>query len=263
MPEFLDLFAKIILELTHEVIIIPLIIIGYIWIDKKTFFHGICLMLISILFNAALKATFRVPLSPMLGKDGFAFPSGHMQSATVLYGWLYKWSKNMSVRITLVILLFLIALSLMHFGYHGIQDISAAVFFGLALIFGYAFSRKRLKESHFFLALIAFGAGCILYNKLVYRVDPHLWRIYYALLGLLGSEYFFGKKQTLLKRQEGKWLATIVCFFSVAVIHYLFLMLHDMPSAFQPLRWSVIGFFVPFSVFISHFIYHRKRTNAN
>jgi undecaprenyl-diphosphatase len=39
-----------------------------------------------MLFNFALKIIFQVPLPAHIGKQGFAFPSGHMQSSVVLYG---------------------------------------------------------------------------------------------------------------------------------------------------------------------------------
>ncbi|PCJ29685.1 MAG: hypothetical protein COA94_00480 [Rickettsiales bacterium] len=255
MLEFINLFAKIILEFSHESLIVPLIIIGYIWIDKKTFFHGICLVLISMIFNAGLKATFQIPLSPALGKEGFAFPSGHMQTSIVLYGFLYKFSKNTIIKVSLVILLTLIAMSLIYFGYHNIYDILGALFFGLMLIFGYVSIKSKMPESRLFLAIILFTTCCMLYIRLIYQISPHLWMAYYALFGLLVSEYFFDNKQIKLDAKKSKIIATIFCFSSLFLTNILFALLPNALSFLQSLRWFLIGFFIPFSVFLSYSIH--------
>ena len=71
-------------------VVLPILILGYIWINKRVFMHGIFIVLFGMMLNSALKMTLQVPLPPALGiVEGYAFPSGHMQVAVVLYGWLY------------------------------------------------------------------------------------------------------------------------------------------------------------------------------
>ena len=68
--------AYFFLHFSHESIIVPMVIIGCIWANRGTFSHVICLVLSSMILSASLKYTFKIPLSPHLGIDGFAFPSG-------------------------------------------------------------------------------------------------------------------------------------------------------------------------------------------
>ncbi len=41
----LDNVAKIFLSFSHDIVIIPLLILGYIWLEQKVFFNAICLIL--------------------------------------------------------------------------------------------------------------------------------------------------------------------------------------------------------------------------
>ena len=113
-----DIVTSFFLSFSHDTVIIPFVIIGYIWLDRNLFFNAICLILLSIIFNSALKITFQIPLSPLLNKEGFAFPSGHMMSSAVLYGWILLHTQNLFYRTSIIIVLFGIAFSLVHCGYH-------------------------------------------------------------------------------------------------------------------------------------------------
>lgn len=77
--------AKTLLVLSHDPTLVLLIALGFIWWNRKTFYHITLLMLLADITIAALKVTFKVPLPPALGVSGFGFPSGHMLIATVLY----------------------------------------------------------------------------------------------------------------------------------------------------------------------------------
>ena len=133
----MDGVAHVFLTFSHDTIIVPLILFGYIWGRRDIFYDAICLLLFSMIFNAALKVTFQVPLSPFLEKDGFAFPSGHMQSSFILYGWLALKIQNNWIRLLIALLLFGIGISLVSCGYHSYCDIFGSIFFALLLMITY------------------------------------------------------------------------------------------------------------------------------
>ena len=170
----LDNTSRFFLAFSHDTIIIPLIIIGYIWIDRKVFFHGICLLLTSMLLNLALKITFQVPLAPSLGKEGFAFPSRHMQSSIVLYGWLLKSVNKRSIKVVITILLIGISIGLVHLGYHNYFDVLAAVFLGLLLIFIYSWFLKTFKESILSMIVLLFNTLLMAYIVLLYEIKEYV-----------------------------------------------------------------------------------------
>src|SRR6476620_614074 len=115
----LDTIARGFLALSNDIIIIPIIVLGYIWVDRKLFYHVTCLLLFSMIVNVALKWTFQVALAPSIGNPhGYAFPSGHMQSSTVFYGWLDYKIDNKVFRIAALAVILGVGFALMHFGYH-------------------------------------------------------------------------------------------------------------------------------------------------
>lgn len=188
----LTFIAKLLLSCSHSTVIVPLIIFGYIWIDRKIFFHALCLILLSMLFNFALKITFQIPLLPHLGKQGFAFPSGHMHSCIALYGWLITKIPKFIIKIILINLLIGIGLSLIYFGYHNYFDILGAILFGSILIFTYTYFLNKFKNNSkiFKLLLLLFSTILMLYIAIIYQTAPYLWLTYSGFVGILLLEHY-------------------------------------------------------------------------
>jgi len=135
------------------------------------------------LFNFALKITFKVPLAPALGKQGFAFPSGHMQSTIVLYGWLMTKIQTTKYKSLLIGLLISIGLSLIYLGYHNLSDILGAIVFGGVLVFLYTLLARN-KDKILLLIVLLFSTSLMLYIEFPYKIVEHLWMAYYALIGV-------------------------------------------------------------------------------
>ena len=267
MNNYLDLLAKVVLEFSHESVIIPLLIIGYIWINRNVFFHGICLVLISMIFNASLKATFQIPLNPSVGKEGFAFPSGHMQTSVVLYGFLYTFTQNRVLKFCLIALLIMIGASLIYFGYHNLVDIIGAMIFALSLIHLYKhiiINKAYLKHRYLFLAVMTFVSICLVYIKLIHIIPPHLWMPYYALFGLLITQGYFNYRGLIsAQTRTDKIIASIFCFAYLFLINAIFSVKSEVILLMSPLRWFFTGVSIPFSVFISSLICNRARNVKN
>ncbi len=264
MADYFDFFAKMILGFSHGTIIVPLLIIGYIWINEEIFFHSICLILLSMISNSAFKVTFQVPLNPHIGKEGFAFPSGHMQTAVALYGFLYTFTRNKALKNSLIVLLIMIGASLIYFGYHNLADILGAVFFALILIYCYKYLTIIMRVPHLFLAITTFASVCLLYIKLIQTIPPHLWMSYYSIFGLLISQYYFGYRREIgPATQKSKLLATACCFSLLFLVNAAFSVKSEIMLLIAPLRWLCIGILIPFSVFLSNLICKQDRRGHN
>ena len=241
----LDIIAEFFLDASRVKFIVPFVILGYIWLDKRVFYQAICLLLISVIFNFALKSSFQIPLSPALGKDGFAFPSGHMQSSFVLYGWLIFNTRNILYRALMLVVLIGIAITMVNAGYHNYYDEVGAVFFGSALMIAYYFllQNKRINVSA---ALMIVATAMLLYTHAVYKVKPHLFGVYYALAGLLISERLFAQRQPSSGILNNV-LSSIICFGSMYAVDSIFAIAAGLPAFVYKLQWVVIGFVMPFS----------------
>lgn len=185
----LDILGRFFLLSTQWPFIIGLFCLGFMWGNKNLFFHAACIMLIGMVINVALKVTFQVPLLPSLGKAGFAFPSGHMQLATTLYGWLGLHSRRHSVHAGIFILLAGVSFALVHFDYHTWFDVFGALFFSsLILISYYLLKTKCLR----YLPLILGVTSTLLMCYIAYRytLPAHANIAYGSLISLLCIQHW-------------------------------------------------------------------------
>lgn len=183
-----DFFADIFLCFGRTIIIMPLIGIGYWAYRRDLFSHVLFLILLSMIVNSFLKCLFQVPLKPHLNQHGwYAFPSGHMQLATVLYGRLWWEFRKMKWPHGLLILLGGMGWAMIWKNYHDFMDVAGGALAGIALLLAYgAFVNWRPIQQHrekigFFLlpltALLIF---------LMPSIPQHLAHVWQAQGGLLG-----------------------------------------------------------------------------
>lgn len=239
--------ARFFLTFSHDTIIVPLMILGYIWIDRKFFLNAIYLILVGMLVNVALKVSFQVPLAPHLNKTGFAFPSGHMQTSVVVYGWLLVKVKNPFYKIPFILLLMGIGWALVQCGYHNYGDVCGAVLVGVLLIVGYHFLVK-LNRKVFHLLLLLLSTGLMGYIAMMHELSETQHMAYWTLMGLMGGERIFNSQEIPLTMQR-KIMATLLCFGLLFLLKTLF---DYLPAGMYrtPLQSFFIGISLPFSVYV-------------
>lgn len=254
-----DNIANIFLTFGHDTIIVPLVILGYIWFDRRIFYSAICLVLLNMIFNAALKVTFKVPLDPSLNKDWFAFPSGHMQNVVVLYCWLMAKIRKSFINIIGLIILTGEAWGLVHFGYHNYYDIVGAIIFGSILLLVYQkFLYVKVKEPKLSLIMLLCSIIMMVYIAYVYYIRYHLWMIFYSFVGIIISEVIFSKldylNQEHLNKRSLKWfltkiMATILCFGAILLIKLVFQSeyMSGLSNFIIHIQWVLISFCIPLS----------------
>lgn len=260
---FVNTLSTIILKFSHQEIIIPLVIVGYIWFNRGVFYSAICLVLLSMLANVALKITFKVPLAPHLGKEGYAFPSGHMQLATVLYGWLIYKTPNNILRIGLSTLIILIGFSLVHAGYHDVKDILAAVVSAILLIGVYVIVQTKVSKKNFFYFPIIFALAALWYILAIQGTVPqHVWLAFYALIGFLISDKICAPETQKVNTRE-KVFTTILTFALVLALQLLFTFssVKILPSHLNQLPWTIMGFSLPLAPVIVRKLIKAKSLN--
>jgi membrane-associated phospholipid phosphatase len=180
----MNTLAHFFLFFNNWTFIVCLLLLGLMFGNRALFYHTTCIIMVSMIINVALKCTFQIPLSPTLHKVGFAFPSGHMQLAAVLYGSLLFYIKNRTLQMLLITLLAGIGFSLVHFGYHTWFDVLGAVFFA-GLILG--FYQILLRQKTPYLAWVNVSLTTLLMIYIAYRntIPIHAWIAYTALLSFI------------------------------------------------------------------------------
>ena len=135
MFEYIALLSQIV-----QFLIIPvhvgLIIGGYFFVDKKVFLNAAYLVGLSKLMNFALKVFFQVPsLEGVASSAGFGFPSGHMQTFTSLY--LYLWLQYPRFFAPFLLFLPTLGWGMIYMRYHTALDVAGGFVFACALVFCY------------------------------------------------------------------------------------------------------------------------------
>lgn len=195
--EFLDLLAKGFLTFGHPTLIIPFIIIGFL-LEKNdilknseqgpiVWVNACLLILFSMIFNTLLKSLFLVPLNPAIGKEGFAFPSGHMQVSVAFYGWVFWAYAYRGARSLILLILTGLGYGLIQQGYHTLEDVGAAVAVGILTVYAFVkitrFSFIQNNPARLGLCLIPVVG--LMIGIIHYRIGipPH---IIFAFVGLVG-----------------------------------------------------------------------------
>lgn len=178
-----DLVADVLLPFANFPVILWIGFIILLKFGLRYFLQTASLLSFNILVNAALKVAFKIPLSPYLHKVGYAFPSGHMQFATVFYIWLGLQIPSKFYRVITLILLPGVAVSMIHYGYHNLSEILAGFICGLLLVVIYQFVLYRFAKAVPWL-LFSIGSILMIYNELRYQSIPHVyvWKAYGLLI---------------------------------------------------------------------------------
>ena len=188
----MDAFAQFFLYFTDAPWLICLLGCGLIFGDRTLFYHATCLMLISILLNIALKYTFQMSLSPTLHKAGFTFPSGHMQLATVLYGWFALQTKHHALHLMIACLLAGIGFGLVHFNYHTWFDVFGALFFASIILAAYHMLLTKYFVCFTRIQLVT-AILAMMYITSRGTIPHHAWVAFSTLLSLI---FIASQKQT-------------------------------------------------------------------
>ena len=112
-------------------------------VDKRAGYKFLFMFHLGQLVNQALKLIFMIPRPWMIdesfeivesaraGATGWSFPSGHTQSAVMMYFGLSRELKKRWAYIAAAVLVLLVGFSRMYLGVHTLLDVSAAVVLGL------------------------------------------------------------------------------------------------------------------------------------
>lgn len=221
----LETLSQVALMATNQYVIMFVLITGFIFLRKASFGRAFYIMAFTIILNPFLKSLFQVPHA---NAEGWAFPSGHMQTACALWMWLAWEYKHKTFNICAAALLCAIGFALVNLGYHTPADIAGAAAGAAATLALYNFCLNKFSwtKEHppllglamavlsipliiatpnatqmlyiwlAFGALIGFSIGWFICNKEKYQLTEETFKskltlFSMAILGLVAFEYFF------------------------------------------------------------------------
>lgn len=223
-----DFLASVGLLMGKQYLYLPLLIGGFfIHKDKEHLYaHGLILLLFTIIYNYWLKSIWQVPLPEELHKEGWAFPSGHMHSAFVLWGWFLMHCRHTFTRIVVGSMLLLLAFGLVYRGFHFPLDVFAAMGFGIITLSLYSIFLK-LKFFHDspekLSGLLTIGSTVLLVACIpIAHQGIWLWQVQGALLGLSSGLFIFQPFFKTAKRIPRKTYALFLIPLIGISVYYSF-----------------------------------------
>lgn len=145
----LDSFFAGITHLGGETLFIVLALVVFWCMSKRSGYYLMTVGFFGTLFNQFLKLAFRVPRpwvrdpaftiveAARADATGYSFPSGHTQSVTAVLGCTARSLRNTLLRVILVVLILLTALSRMYLGVHTPADVGVSLVIGTVMVFAF------------------------------------------------------------------------------------------------------------------------------
>ena len=177
------------------------------WIDIGLGIRIGLALLLSAMINSILKVIFGMPrpywvsdqIRAYSSESSFGLPSGHAQNAAVLWGMIAAKSKQMWVRVLMIIVIVMITISRNYLGVHFPSDSLAGLFVGGLMLFifirldkpfrewfgGLNLARQTMIVAVATAFLLGIGLGSLYLTRI--RVIPDEW-VFRAAAAVPGSE---------------------------------------------------------------------------
>ena len=155
----LDAFFSFITLFGEETIFMAVGMIVFWCVDKYKGYYLLCVGFLGTVLNQFLKILCRIPRpwvkdpnftiveTAREAASGYSFPSGHTQTAVGLYGGIARVNKNTALRVGMLALAALVALSRMYLGVHTPADVLVSVGIGAVLVFVMCPLFRKAEES--------------------------------------------------------------------------------------------------------------------
>lgn len=141
MPEAALEAFRLITKFGDEAFFLLALPVIYLSIDKRFGIGLALLLLFSFWFNMLSKDLLQLPRPPssqwLIDAQGYSFPSGHAQSATLFWGMVAARARKNSVYILSGMLIIMVSYSRVYLGVHYPQDVAGGVLVGLLFLAGY------------------------------------------------------------------------------------------------------------------------------
>ena len=141
--DFLDSFFEGVTMFGEELVYIVIFSILYWCFDKREAIKIILIFLISVLINGVLKETFMrerpIGVEGIFSlrehtAEGYAFPSGHTQSAATFFYYIAYKLKNKWVTLGSTIMIVLVATSRLYLGVHWLTDVLGGIVLAIIIV---------------------------------------------------------------------------------------------------------------------------------
>ncbi len=230
-----DFIFSLITRIGEETVFLTVALIFFWCVSKREGYYMLISGLVGTVINQALKLICKIPRPWVRNPDftivesaraeatGYSFPSGHTQNVSTTFGTIGRYSKRLWVRITVAVIIALVAFSRMYLGVHTPLDVGVSLLIGGILVFALypLFStEERFAKAMPYIAAVsaALSLGLLLFTFLMPEKGVDLENLgsgrenaatlFGCTLALI-PVYFIDKRCTNFST-DGKWYAQII-----------------------------------------------------
>ena len=250
----IEMMTQLGLVMTKPELMTPTFILGYLFFHEIVFCEAMLFLFFVMVYNGFLKSIWQIPLPDTLGIEGWAFPSGHMHSAWVFWGWLAFKLRDSVWTFIILIMLTLTGFALIQRGYHTPIDIIGAVGFGTTTLFLTHYFLKCIpnRDASFALGiLLSLIAILILLFMNSELTKPHMLQGAAALLGLTLSQKLNSGRSAQPITPRHKIYITLgiisVALFFINAVNWISGLSN---IGIQCLCWFVVAFWIGISKYL-------------
>lgn len=249
--DLIELYYKLALFGTNTTFIILVAIFTLFYVDKKVAINSLMFAIFSIFINQYLKSIWQVPMDPSLGKEGWAFPSGHTQLNIVFWGSLLWQLRSKYLAVFLLVLLPSSYFAMVDAKYHTWEDIAGGIITGFVMlilfVLCYQYALRYIKS----ISMCILFVCCVLFWLLPEQPHQYFWLWFYLgcllpivlmiCVNCLSSDVVHNKKEK-------------ACLFICAISVVAFISLY---TSREPSLLFMQGFSLAFStLFLVQFLYN-------
>jgi undecaprenyl-diphosphatase len=183
-------------------------------------------MFFAMIFNTLLKRFFQIPLFPHLG-IGYAFPSGHMHTIAMFFGFILPVAKDKRIKALLSAIILFEIYTLMHSNFHDLADIVGALGCAAIEILCYyqlvsEFGEKKGRKYALVIAITLSLFSVVLLPLINYTMPDYVWSALYSLLGIATALFFIVDSEQLRSTLVQKFMALSTMTILTFVVYRIF-----------------------------------------
>lgn len=190
--------------------------------NYKLYEESAFLLLFVMIWNSLLKDIFQIPLE--YASDTYAFPSGHAHASSVFYGTLFAGISDKRARGTLLLAIVLHGVGLVGCGYHIPMHVILTWPLAAFEVWLYRAAIRRYSADQVWTVMLGLCAVFMSAIYLIYTMLPHVWLVFYGMLGLICISRMHVDESSTLSR-SAKAIVSVASIVLMVAIYELWLML--------------------------------------
>ncbi len=145
--------------ISNDYLLMCVAVLFCIFSKRTEYAHLVILLLFAMVYKALLKELLKIP-APVTSPTKYGFPSGHINFATIFFGWFMVTYRTKLLYWLCPIALTLASVSTIYLGYHDIYDVMLTPLLPVCVLTIYHIYLRQVPPSNFILVFIITSLLC-------------------------------------------------------------------------------------------------------